>query len=99
MKPVSHPWDFASGRLTLGDFICVMDRNRINSTAVNVELLSKILHAHCRTFYMPAWIAFAPWRIPHHFLLAELASGEPQNEIKRVPLVGIHIGSCTALES
>ena len=89
MAPVVDP-GLTCCSLALGNFIGVVHRNCVDATAMDIEMLSQILHAHGRALNVPSWISSTPWRIPHHCLFSELAVGEPEDEILRIALVAVH---------
>ena len=97
MHPVVDP-RLACSCLALCDLIGMMDRDGIDSTAVDIELLSQIVHAHGRALDVPARISASPGGIPHHGLFAELAVGEPEHEVLGIAFVGVDIDSGAALE-
>ena len=92
MEPVFYPRTFLAlffgkASFALSDFVCMMDRNVIDSACVDVDVLPEIFHAHCRAFDVPAWIAAAPWRIPGHCLILKLRLCEPEYEVAGIALV------------
>ena len=77
----------AEGAFGLGDFVLMMRKNQIATTAVNVKWLAQIFRAHGRTFDMPARPPGTPRAIPSR--LARLARF-PQGEIQRRALALIY---------
>src|SRR5574344_2787557 len=63
MQPVINPL-FAGSALALCDFIRVVDRNVVDSAGMDVEMLSKIFHAHRRAFDVPARVSASPRAFP-----------------------------------
>ncbi len=88
MEPIIDPF-LSGGRLALSDLIRMVNRDRVDSSTVNIKLIAKIGHAHRRAFDVPAGESPAPGRWPHHLLFTEFALGEPKNEVFGVLLVFI----------
>ena len=97
MKPVVHP-AFAGGTLGLGNLVGMVDGDVIDSTGMDVDLLSQILHAHGGALDVPAGIAPSPGRVPHQGLVLELALGEPQHKVLGIPLVLVNVDAGTGLQ-
>src|SRR3989338_10900961 len=91
MKPVTDEW-LAGHSFRLGDFVFVMDWDKVYGAGVNVHGFSKIFHAHGRTFYVPGGKAFAPSGRPAHNMIFEPAYRfKPQYEIGRVSFARINV--------
>src|SRR3989338_1156736 len=91
MEPVTDEW-LARRRFRFGDFVFVMDWDKVYGAGVNVHGFSKIFHTHRRTFYMPAGKAFAPSGRPAHNMIFEPAYRfKPQDEIGRIFFAGINM--------
>ena len=95
MAPIIHP-GLSSCSLGLCNLICMVYRNGINTTAVDIKMLAKILHRHSRAFNMPARISSAPWRIPGHCLSSKFRVSEPENKILGILFVRIYLDSRSA---
>ena len=50
----------ASEGFGLCDFVFVVGEDEVSSTTVDIDLLAKGFHIHCRAFDMPTGTAFAP---------------------------------------
>ena len=72
MHPNPYPWFYTSCTLSLRDFVGMVNRNMVYTSAVDIELHTQIFHAHSTTFYMPTWKTFPPRAIPLHILIAVL---------------------------
>ncbi len=83
MQPVLDE-GLAARPLALGDFVLVVGENQILAATMDVEGLAEILHAHGRTFDMPAGPAGSPGGFPGG--LAGLGR-LPQGEVHRVALL------------
>ena len=68
----------------------MMNRNMVNTTSVNIKMLSKIFHRHSRTFNMPARITTTPRRIPSHSLIFKLRFCKPKNKVSRITFIFIN---------
>src|SRR5437879_10452671 len=66
MNPKVHE-RAARDRLALRDLVFMMGKQKINTTAMEIECLTQILHRHCGTFEMPARPALAKRRRPPRF--------------------------------
>ena len=74
MEPVFYPGAFlalffAEASFALGNLVCVMNRNMVDTACVDIDVFAEVFHAHGRTFDMPAGIAPAPGRVPGHGLI------------------------------
>ncbi len=88
MEPVVNPLP-ARRRLGLRDLVGVMNGNVVHPAAVNVKMLTQIVHTHGAALDVPARIAASPGGIPDHGLALEFAPGEPEDEVPGVLLVRI----------
>ena len=76
-------------RLTLRDLVGVVGERVVNSAAVDIEVLAKILHTDARALDVPAGVTDAPRAIPLELLIVELGLCEPEHEVCLVSLVGV----------
>ena len=60
MHPVMHAL-FPEGRTTLRDLRLVMREDEIQTTAVDIELLTEVFRTHGRALHVPARKTFRPW--------------------------------------
>ncbi len=75
----------------LRDLIGVMNRDMIDPAAVDVEMLAQIFARHGGAFDMPAGKAHAPGGRPFHHLIGIFRLGEPQHEVRGIPLARIEL--------
>src|SRR3989339_1385084 len=66
MHPIFHPRFFASDSFTLRNLVCMMHRNVVYATAVDVKLFAEVFHGHCGALYMPAGKAHVVESVPFH---------------------------------
>ena len=71
----------------------------VDSAAVDVEVLTQVLHAHGAALKVPAGVAFSPWGIPDHGMVLELGLGEPEHKVMGVTLVAVHLYAGACLEA
>ena len=88
MKPVIAPV-MSQICFALGDLICVVGERVVYASAVDIEVFPQVFHAYAGALDMPAGISHAPGAFPFKLLIVEFGFGEPQNEVRFVPLVGI----------
>ena len=68
VQPI-HGRHFVVAHYTLCNFTFVVRKLQIHPSAMYIKLIAKILGAHCRTFNMPSWVAYAPGTLPTHDVL------------------------------
>src|SRR5579872_2951811 len=85
VHPIARKRRAAVGAAALRDLILVVRKDEVESAAMDVDRLAKMIVDHRRTFDMPSGPAPAPGRIPaDHPFRAWL----PQDEIGRIAFVG-----------
>src|SRR4030095_11035639 len=72
--------------LSLCDFICVVNRNMIFATAMNVKKSTQVLGRHGGTFDVPPGKTDTPWAVPLHLALLIGGAKLPQSKVCRVTL-------------
>src|SRR5260370_24242990 len=82
MQPVAHE-RLAGGAFALSDFVLVMRKCQVDSTGVNIQGLSEILHGHCGALNVPARSAGSDRSLPE---VLSRFRGFPQREIPRALL-------------
>ena len=97
MQPVVNPLRPRS-TLALGNLVGMVDGHVVNTASVNVKMLAKVLHAHCRTFNMPARVASSPWGIPSQSLVLKLALCKPKHKVVGAALVWVNLYAGTCLK-
>ena len=75
--------------LALGNLVGVMREDIVHAAAVDVHVLAQMLHGDAGALDVPAGIPQPPGALPLQLLILELGLGEPQHEIRLVPLVPI----------
>src|SRR5262245_59867663 len=93
VKPEAGEW-LGRHSFALRDLVFVMRKNVVDSSAMNVESLAKILHRHGRALQMPARATGAKGRFP--FFLGLFFWAFPQHEVVRLLLfvfIGIDAGT------
>ena len=88
VEPMSAPF-VAIGCLALSDLVGVVRERIVYATAMEIDILAKVLPCYARTFNVPAGIANAPGGIPFQLLVLKLGFGEPKNKVGLVALVGV----------
>ena len=88
VHPVIAPF-VAEIALRLGNFVGVVGEGVVYAAAVDVEVVSQMLHADAGALDVPAGVADAPGGVPLERLVLELALGEPEHEVVLVALVRV----------
>ena len=88
MEPVIAPF-MAQICLGLGDLVGVVGEGVVDAAAVDVHVLTQMLHADAGALDMPAGIAGAPGRIPLKGLVLKFGLGEPEDKVVFVAFVGV----------
>ena len=88
MHPVIAPFVAQVG-LRLGDFIGVVGEGVVDTAAVDVQILTQVLHGDAGALDMPAGIAHAPGGVPFQCLILKLGFGEPEHKVVLAALVGV----------
>ncbi len=88
VEPVIAPVMSQIG-FALCNLIGVVRESVVYSSAVDIEVFAQMLHAYAGALDMPAGISHAPGAFPFKLLIIKFGFGEPQNEVRFVPLVGI----------
>ena len=86
VHPSSNNWT-ARKTLTLRHLILVMRKYVVNTTRMNVELVTEILHRHGGALYMPTGKPITPRRGP--FKISARFRCFPESKIARVVLEGV----------
>ena len=86
VEPMTAPL-VTDKRLALCDLVCVMGERVVNSSAVNVKILTQVLHADAGAFDVPSGITHTPGAVPFELLIVEFRFGEPENKVCLVSLV------------
>src|SRR5579863_9130952 len=84
MHPVAHE-RLARRAFALRDLVGVMDLNMVHATAVDIEGLAEVGHAHGGAFYVPARIPGPPRTVPLHDVFGLVQ--EPEREVVGMPLL------------
>ena len=84
MHPVMHGL-MTEGSTTLRNLCLMVREDQIESTSVDIELLTEVLRTHRRALHMPARESFAPRTRPMHDMFG--CSFLPQREIITVLLL------------
>ena len=71
VEPIVTPL-VPEGRLALSYFVGVMRESVINSAAVDIKILAKMLSRNTGAFDMPTGIAYSKRRIPFKLLVVKL---------------------------
>ena len=100
MHPIVYPRTFSAfcfikASFTLSNFVCMVNRYVVNTACMNIKMLSKIFHAHCRTFNMPARISATPRTIPCHCLIFKLRFCKPEDKVTRIAFVFVNYNNLT----
>ena len=94
MEPIVAPL-MAEGTLALRDLVGVMRECVIDTTAMDIQILTKELLRNTGALNMPTGIAEAEGRFPLQLLIVKLGLGEPKNEVCLVALIGILLNAVT----
>ena len=86
MHPIVAPL-VAKVSFRLGDLVCVVRECVVNTAAVNVKVLTEVLHGDAGALNMPAGVTNAPGTVPLKLLIVKLGLCEPENEVSLVSLV------------
>ena len=73
--------------LALRDLVRVVRKGVVDTSAVNVKVLTKVLHADAGALDVPAGIADAKRTVPLKLLRIELRFRKPEHKVSLVPLV------------
>ena len=76
-------------RCRLRDLALVVGEHQVHTSAVDIETLTEVLGAHCRTLHMPTGETIAPRRGPTHNMLG--CSLLPEGKVVRVTLIALTI--------
>ena len=88
MEPVIAPF-VAQIAFRLGNFVGMVRESVVNSTGMDVQILSQVLHGNAGAFNVPSGIAHAPGRIPFQGLVLKFGFGKPEYKIVLVLLVDV----------
>src|SRR5436305_8746044 len=88
MQPVVNE-PLAGNGFALRDLVRVAHRDVVDPTAVDVERLAEILHAHSTALDVPTGISGAPGAVPLHQMPRFVQ--EPERKIVRVLLFTEHL--------
>src|SRR3989344_1701662 len=83
---------------TLGNFVLMVRKDQIDTTSVNIESLSQILHTHSRTLDVPPWTTATNLRVPKHITVFLWFVSFPQHKVAHV-ILAIFINIYTACAS
>ena len=72
-----------------------MGEGIVDAAAVNVQILTKMLHGDAAALNVPPRIANTPGRVPFQCLIFEFGFGEPKNKVVAVALVGVFFDAFT----
>ena len=83
----------------LSNFVCMVRERIVDSSAVEVEVLSEVLHADAGALDMPSGIADTPRTVPFKLLVVELGLCEPEHKVSLIALVGVLLNALTNADS
>ena len=88
MEPVAAP-GMAQVAFGLGDLVGVVGKGIVYAAAVQIQIVSQVLHGDAGALNVPAGIAHAPGGVPFQGLVLEFTLGEPENKVVFISLVGV----------
>ena len=91
MQPVMDERMHPCRPFRLGNLIFMVGKDQVAAAAMEIKGGTKIFHAHCRTFNMPARTTFAPGGIPGGF---SRFCRFPESKIHRILFPVINIDPC-----
>ena len=94
VEPILAPL-VAKGCLRLSDLVGVVGECVVDTTAVNIKILTEELGCNARALDVPTGITDAPRRIPLKLLIVKLRLCEPKHEVRLILLIFVSLYAVT----